>query len=261
MTSFRGADATITEYEARNKFDNLFAAGDRFLAVSDSIRARLLELGCPADKIEILRSGVDLDAFKFREPRGLHAPIRLLTIGRLAPTKGIEYSLDAVRMLVDEGYSLEYRIVGDGPRRSELTEYVAKLGLESTVTFAGAVSADAIVEILRESDVIIAPSIVAASGQTEGVPNVLKEAMAIGVPAIGTKVGGVAELLEHGINGFIVPQKSAEAIADCVRQIVSNQEDMPRMLAAARKTIEQDYDLARLNSDLEKLYVNASGAN
>ena len=256
-TSFRGADATRVASRKPEKFQTLFAAGDRFLAVSASIRDLLLEVGCPAEKITILRSGIDLSTFSYRGPRKLNSPIRLLTIGRLGPTKGHEYALDAVRTLVDSGLSVEYRIVGDGKRLKELSEYAAERDLDRVVTFDGAVNSDAVVQILRDTDVLIAPSVVTPTGQTEGVPNVLKEAMASGVPVIGTKVGGVAELIDHGRNGFLVPQKDADAIADSVRTIIAKQETMPQILTAARQSIEQAYDVRQLNADLENIYLNS----
>jgi len=260
ITSFRGADATRAASKRPEKFQTLFATGDHFLAVSVSIRDLLVELGCPAKKITILRSGIDLSTFSYRGPRKLNSPICLLTIGRLGPTKGHEYALDAVRTLVDSGLSVEYRIVGDGKRLKELSEYAAERDLDRVVTFDGAVNSNAVVQILRDTDVLIAPSIVAPTGQTEGVPNVLKEAMASGVPVIGTKVGGVAELIDHGRNGFLVPQKDADAIADCIRTIIAHQDEMPQMLSRARKSIEQDYDLGRLNRDLEDVYVREGGS-
>jgi colanic acid/amylovoran biosynthesis glycosyltransferase len=260
ITSFRGADATRAASKKPERFQTLFATGDQFLAVSVSIRDLLVDLGCPAKKIAVLRSGVDLSKFSYREPRQLNAPVRLVTIGRLGPTKGHEYALDAVRDLIDSGLSVEYRIVGDGKRLNELSEYAAERDLDSVVTFDGAVNSDAVVQILRDTDVLIAPSIVAPTGQTEGVPNVLKEAMASGVPVVGTMVGGVAELIDHGRNGFLVPQKDAGAIADCIRTIIAHQDEMPQMLSRARQSIEQDYDLGRLNRDLEDVYVREGGS-
>jgi colanic acid/amylovoran biosynthesis glycosyltransferase len=257
LTSFRGADATIAAHQGSRKFDDLFQVGDCFLAVSESIRQELLRLGCPADKIEILRSGIDLTAFHYRGPRELHAPVRLVSIGRLAPTKGIEYALEAIRTLIDDGFSLRYLVVGDGPRRQELLEKTARLDLESVVEFHGRVGADRVVEILCDADILVAPSVVAPTGQTEGVPNVLKEAMACGVPAIGTRVGGVAELIEHGTNGFLVPQRDADAIANCIRTIVAQQDALPQILSRARQSIEEEYDLQRLNADLENVYERA----
>ncbi len=121
--------------------------------------------------------------------------------------------------------------------------------------FEGAVDADGVIRTLRDADVLIAPSVVAPTGQTEGVPNVLKEAMASGVPVIGTMVGGVAELIDNRKNGFLVPQKDPHAIADGVREIIAAHDALPRILSRARKSVERDYDARRLNSDLENVYA------
>lgn len=136
-------------------------------------------------------------------------------------------------------------------------ETAKQLDLGGIVSFLPPVSSDEVARILTETDVLVAPSIVAPSGQTEGVPNVLKEAMASGVPAIGTNVGGVAELIDHGTNGFLVPEKDPEAIADCIRAIVAQQVELPKMLTRARQSIEREYDLQRLNADLETVYLRA----
>jgi colanic acid/amylovoran biosynthesis glycosyltransferase len=191
----------------------------------------------------------------------MHSPIRLITIGRLGPTKGHEYALEAVRDLVESGYSIEYRIVGDGALLQTLAEHVDELGLGAVVKFDGSVSSDSIVRLLCDADILVAPSIVAPTGQTEGVPNVLKEAMASGVPAIGTMVGGANELIDHGRNGYLVPQKDPKAIADCVRTIIAHQEDMPKILSRARQSIEQDYNLKQLNGDLEDAYIRAGSVH
>ena len=92
------------------------------------------------------------------------------------------------------------------------------------------------------------------------MPNSLKEAMACGVPVIGTSVGGIPELIDDGINGFLVPEKDARAIADCVVSILTRQVEMPEILSRARQTIEEHFDLRDLNVELENAYVRAGGA-
>lgn len=260
VTSFRGTDAMKFASNNPRRYRHLFEAGDRFLAVSAAVRDRLVELGCPEEKIEILRSGVDLSMFSYREPRELHSPVRLVTIGRLAPNKGVEYALEAVYKLLGAGHSVEYRIVGDGPSRQSLTSCVARLGLDASVKFYGAVTADRVAEILGDADVLIAPSTTGPHGEQEGLPNSLKEAMACGVLAIGTSIGGIPELINHGINGFLVPEKSAASIVECVTTVIEKQDEMPRIASNARQSIEEHFDLQRLNIDLEKTYQRADSA-
>lgn len=260
VTSFRGTDAMKFATNNPGRFRHLFKAGDQFLAVSAAVRDRLLEIGCPAGKIEIHRSGVDLSVFGYREPGQLHSPVRLVTIGRLSPNKGVEYALEAVYKLLDAGHSVEYRIVGAGPSRESLAESVHRLNVDSAVRFEGAVGSDKIVEILADADILVTPSITGPHGEQEGLPNALKEAMASGVPVIGTSIGGIPELIEHGVNGFLVPERNADRIAECVRTIIEDRDKMPGILTRARKSIESQFDLQRLNTDLEQAYVQAGSA-
>ena len=260
VTSFRGTDAMKLASNNPGRFRHLFAAGDRFLAVSAAVRNRLVELGCPAGKVEIHRSGVDLSVFGYREPVDLHSPVRLVTIGRLSPNKGVEYGLEAVRKLLDGGHSIEYRIIGAGPSRESLAESVRRLDIDSAVRFEGAVGSDKIVEILADADILLAPSITGPHGEQEGLPNALKEAMASGVPVIGTSIGGIPELIEHGVNGFLVAERNADQIAECVKTIIKDRDKMPGILTRARESIESQFDLQRLNIDLEHAYIQAGSA-
>jgi colanic acid/amylovoran biosynthesis glycosyltransferase len=260
FTSFRGTDAMKSATNRPERFRHLFAAGDRFLAVSAAVRDRLVEIGCPAEKIDIHRSGVDLSVFSFRDAGELHSPVRLVSIGRLSPNKGIEYGLDAVRKLLDEGYRIEYRVVGDGPSREALAEIVRRLNIEAAVTFDGAVGTNRVVEVLADADILITPSITGPHGEQEGLPNALKEAMASGVPAIGTSIGGIPELIEHTVNGFLVPERDSVAIAECIKAIINDRDKMPDIVTRARKSIELEFDLKQLNADLEDAYRQAGSA-
>jgi colanic acid/amylovoran biosynthesis glycosyltransferase len=255
VTSFRGADVTKFVSQSPKQFKNLFRYGDIFLAVGESIRNRLIETGCPAEKVQILRSGIDLSRFQLRKAQYIHDPIRLVTVARLAPSKGISFSLQAVKELNDEGLAVDYKIVGDGPCREVLGREAADLGLENIVSFEGAVQSNHVIDILRESDIAVAPSITGPDGEQEGVPNALKEAMAVGVIAVGTKVSGTPELVQNSVNGFLVNERDAGGIARCIKEISSlSREKLDRLKFAARKTIEESYDIESLNLELEHTY-------
>ena len=254
VTSFRGTDAMKTAARNPQRFRQLFEEGDRFLAVSHAIERRLTELGCPAEKISILRSGVDLGAFAFRGHRPLRDPIRLLTIARLTPIKGLEYALHAVRQLRDAGVEVEYRILGGGPLAGELAALSTALELDPVVTFEGRVDSGRVREALAESDVLLAPSITGPEGEQEGLPNSLKEAMATGVPTITTATGGIPELIEDGHTGYLVAEKDAASIAARITELARNWESVAAVITAARSKIESEYDHAQLSDDLENIY-------
>jgi colanic acid/amylovoran biosynthesis glycosyltransferase len=128
------------------------------------------------------------------------------------------------------------------------------------VTFEGAVGADWVVEILADADILVTPSITGPHGEQEGLPNALKEAMASGVPVIGTSIGGIPELIEHAVNGFLVPERDADRIAECIKTIIEDRDNMPGIVTRAREAIESQFDLRRLNEDLEQAYIQAGSA-
>jgi colanic acid/amylovoran biosynthesis glycosyltransferase len=216
-------------------------------------------IGCPADKVEILRSGIDLNRFRKRQFCHHHDPLRLISIGRLSKNKGVQYSISAVRQLVDGGLNVDYCIYGDGPYAGALRQTAHELGLDSVIRFEGRVDSQRIVSELSEADILIAPSITGEHGEQEGLPNTLKEAMAIGVPAIGTSTGGIPELIEHGKTGFLVAEKDPEAIANQVREIANRWESMEELTERARLRIDCEYDLEKLNSRTEQMYATLVG--
>jgi len=258
VTSFRGTDAMKFATQDPDKFARLFAGGDRFLPVSHAVRRRLVELSCREDKITVLRSGVDLEIFQPRADCSLHNPVRLLSVARLAPIKGLEYALEATKLLLEAGYRVEYRLLGDGPLTASLQGLVKTMQLDEHVVFEGRVESRRVVEALNGADILLAPSITGDGGEQEGLPNSLKEAMAIGVPAIGTNTGGIPELIEDGVNGFIVDEKDASAIAERIKSLLGNWDAMGEIVANGRRTIEQQYDLRQLNGDLEQIYLETA---
>jgi colanic acid/amylovoran biosynthesis glycosyltransferase len=255
VTSFRGTDAMKYASRQPELFSRLFSSGDEFLAVSDAVRRQLIAIGCPANRTHLLRSGIDLDRFSARKSRQLDSPVRLISVGRLAANKGIEYALHAVQMLRNAGIETRYRIFGTGPCEAELVRKAAQLEIESAVTFEGAVSSSCVIEALNDADILVAPSITGPDGEQEGLPNSLKEAMAVGVIAIGTTTGGIPELISDGVSGFLVEEKDAAALAACISSTIDGGENLNQIVAAARRKVESEYDINRLNDELEGTYL------
>jgi len=181
-------------------------------------------------------------------------PVRLLSVGRLAPNKGLEYSLRAVRLLLDEGFDVNYQLLGRGPCEQQLRELVASIGIEACVRFAGELRSSRVAEMLHDSHILITPSITGPHGEQEGLPNTIKEAMAVGVPTIATNTGGIPELIDHGVTGYLVAERSPQAIANCVTTIVEKWPEQEGLVAAARSKIELEYDLQYVNEVLENIY-------
>lgn len=255
VTSFRGWDATQYPALYPGRYRDLFSLGDAFLPVSHSLEQRLQELGCPRDRVTVLRSGVDLTQFRFRDKKKIGQPVNLITIGRLTEKKGVEFGIRAVDQLLRAGYDVEYKIVGDGPLRNTLCNLVQKLARQQRISFLGAVDSETVVSLLEEADIFLAPSVTGKKGDQEGIPNSLKEAMAIGIPVIGTDHGGISELIDNNVNGFMVGEGKSEDVVTIIKNIVASPDSVNDLIVEARKTVEEKFDVEVLNDKLEEIYA------
>lgn len=255
VISFRGNDLTGYLRTKRICYSELFRKGDLFFPVSEVFRHRLIEKGCSPAKIAVHRSGVDLTKFQYFVRRRADGELtRLVSIGRFVEKKGLAYAIKAIARIVDSGYKVSYSIIGDGKLRSDLEHLIDQLGVGDHVRLLGCMPHSEVVLHLRNSHLLLAPSVTGTDGDQEGVPNVLKEAMAMGMPVIGTLHGGIPELVENGKSGFLVPERDVEALADRLAYLIDHPERWPEMGSNGRKRIEQYYDINRLNDTLVELY-------
>lgn len=256
VTSFRGNDLTGYLQTKRICYRELFRKGDLFLPVSEVFRHRLIEKGCSSAKITVHRSGVDLAKLQYSVRRRAEGePTKLISIGRFVEKKGLTYAIQAVALLVESGYKLTYTLIGYGGLRPDLEHLIDQLGVGDHVRLLGCMPHSEVVLHLRNSHLLLAPSVTGTDGDQEGIPNVLKEAMAMGIPVIGTLHGGIPELVENGVSGFLVPERDVEALADRLAYLMDHPERWPEMGAHGRKCVEKYYDINRLNDTLVELYV------
>lgn len=255
VTSFRGGDTTIRLSRDPEFYRHLFRWGDAFLPVSQFLRDRLESHGCPASRIIVHHSALNLDDFPFRE-RGVPTggAIRLLCIARLVEVKGVRYAIEAVRLLRDRGVDVGLRVLGDGPLRAECESLISIAGLEDRIVLEGDCVKTRVRELLDHSHILVCPSIVGSDGAQEGMPNAVKEAMACGLPVVAANTGGVPELIEDGATGTLVPEKDPKAIASAVERVVRSPEAWSSLCRNARRVIEEGFDVRRLNDRLIGLY-------
>lgn len=256
LTTFRGYD--ISKYlqkRGERVYDQLFEQGDFFLTNCDYFRQRAIQLGCDEQKIRVLGSGIDCRKFAFT-PRYFPADgcVRIVSIGRLSEKKGIEYGIRAIAKLAPVHSKIEYNIIGDGSLKEYFQNLIAELGVGHIVNLLGWKQQEELVEILDQSHILIAPSVTAADGNQDAPVNTLKEAMAMGLPVIGTLHGGIPELIENGISGFLVPERDADAIAEKVNYLIEHPEIWQSMGQAGRARVEETYDMYKLNQELLEIY-------
>jgi len=255
ITAFRGHDITQHGNSTPGFYDELFTKGDLFLPVSHSLEQRLVDRGCEQSKIRVLHSGIDCSKFCFR-PRAAEKEetINILTIGRFVEMKGTVYGIEAVANLIQAGRKVRYDIIGDGSMRNEISIKIKQLGIEPQVILHGWKDQDDVANFLDQAHILLAPSVTAENGEAEGIPNVLKEAMAVGLPVVSTVHSGIPELVEDGVSGFLVPECDARALAERLAFLIDHPERWESMGRAGRKKVEEEFDSEKINDHLVMLY-------
>jgi colanic acid/amylovoran biosynthesis glycosyltransferase len=197
----------------------------------------------------VLYMGVDLPLPAAPKPHT--GPLRIVTPARLVEKKGHEYLLEAVQALRSRGVTLHVDIAGDGPLGPALRQKATDLGLQDDVVFLGTLPHD---ELLRrmeipEWDAVVLPSVVTRSGQLEGIPVALIEALARGVSAVGTDTGGTLELLDEGA-GILIPPADPERLAHALERLATHPELRADLARAGRARVEERFDVDRVASEL-----------
>jgi glycosyltransferase involved in cell wall biosynthesis len=190
----------------------------------------------------LVHHGVDLE--RYRPAPGTTAGVvpEILSVGRLVEKKGFADLLAACAHVRDEGLSFHCTIYGDGPMRDELLVLRDRLGLDGTVTLAGARPPDELLAAFQAADVFALTPVVTADGDRDGVPNVLVEAMACGVPVVSTAVGGVPELVDDGENGLLAPAHDPATVARHLGALLRDPAQRRRLGANGRSTVEERFD-------------------
>jgi colanic acid/amylovoran biosynthesis glycosyltransferase len=244
-------------------YERLFAEGDLFLPVSDFWRTRLIELGCPPDKIAVHHMGIELSKFPLPKRRGARGDdvVRLLSVARLVEKKGVEYAIRAVARLRDATERrIEYRVLGGGPLRRELEKLVRELDVGDSVRLMGETDERGVREAMLDSDIFVAPSVVAEDGDMEGVPVSIMEAMASRLPVVSTLHSGIPELVHDGISGLLVPERDPAGLARALARLTDDAGLRRRMGMAGRHVVERGYDLDGLNDRLVDLLSSMEDA-
>ena len=258
VTSFHGIDVSAyISAKGSRVYNKLFSHCDLFLPVSQSWKGKLISLGCDEKKITVHHMGVDCRKFSF-SPRKWTPDngIRLVSIGRLTEKKGLEYGIRAVAHLIKEIPNVSYTIVGDGPLRTALTRLAMALDVGKNVHLPGWKDRNEVIEILEQSHILLAPSITASDGDMEGIPMVLMEAMAMGIPVISTTHSGIPELVEDGTTGLLVPEGDSEGLSKMMEELINSPRLAQDLAENARGFIEENFNLDKQNDRLLQHYGN-----
>jgi glycosyltransferase involved in cell wall biosynthesis len=166
-------------------------------------------------------------------------------VGNYIEKKGHKYLIEACNILAQRGIDFSCSIVGDGSDRPALEALISRYGLNDRVKLTGALEQRSVRRLYRDSDIFALACVIARNGDRDGMPTVLIEAMACGIPVITTPVTGIPELVIDGETGFLVPQRDATALADTLQRLMSNAELRACVGQNARQRAVEDFDVQR----------------
>lgn len=237
---------------------------DAVVVNSSATRAACLDL-YPGREYETIPMGVDTERFR-PQPKSAELVSRyglgdftVLFVGRLTEDKGVGYLLRALHQLKASGATFTALIVGSGDQEVELKEYVAEHGLADVVVFTGWVPSEQLVDYYNTADVFVGPSIVGSKGWEEALGLVFIEALATGLPVITTRTGGIGDVVEDGITGFMVDQRSSEQLVDSLTALYEDRELLHRLSRNGRAVVEKRFSWTTVADRYADVFRDVAG--
>ncbi len=262
ITSFHGFDINEkaflswpSHYSRKGLYRDLSKECEIFTVSSIFSKQTVVNLGIPAQKIEVLPVGLDTKKF-IRDQNTIvpTAPPIVLTVSRLVPFKGLEYSMLTIKNLIPDFPSLKYHILGEGEERPTLEKLIRELGLEKNVFLHGAATQEQVLAFYNRAQVFLLSSIEAEDGEVETQGLVVQEAQSMELPVVVSNAGGTPEGLIDGKTGFVVPQKDVHGMTVKLRTLLQNPTLRDAMGKAGRAFVVERYDNKVQHQKLMQLY-------
>jgi glycosyltransferase involved in cell wall biosynthesis len=231
-------------------------AAAQFVRTNTRINQRYLAELCPhlAGKVVNVYNGVSLTPAGGPRPPA-RPPFHLLALGRLVPKKGFPVLLAACRDLAAQGVEVRLTLAGDGPQRGKIREFINREGLTGRVSLPGAVPHREVARLMAAADLLVMPSLIAPSGDRDGIPNVILEALLCEVPVVATAVSGIPEVIQDGDTGWLTAPGDPEALARAVAAALGDPAEARRRAERGRALVAREFDsrknYARLKARFE----------
>lgn len=257
ITSFHGCDSpgTARMRRYRSRLKRLFAVGDCFTVPCKAMKDELVKHGCPEEKVVVHYSGIDLAQFPYRERvMPANEPVRIIYVGRLVEKKGAETLLRAFKQVQRAFPQTRLVLVGEGRLRNRLLRLRRSLGLKRHVEFKGALSHHEVAKELGKAHIFCLPSRKDRTGNQEGIPNAIKEAMACGLPVVSTRHAGIPELIEDGVTGHLVEERDVSGLAQALKWLLHRPDTWRSLGLHARMKIEAEFNRHVQTEKLERLF-------
>lgn len=258
VTTFYGRDLSeARRARIRNPYRRLFAGRGLFIVEGPAMAEHLAQVGCPAARIRVVPIGIALEQFPFFPRRPRQAPLVVVQTGRFVEKKGFDVSVRAYAAARQRLGESELWLIGDGPLRDELEALVDRLGVRSSVRFAGMVSHEEYRQLMHRADVCLQPSRTAADGDTEGgAPTVILEMQALGIPVVATKHADIPFVVARATE--LQDEGDVDGVADrLVAVALEDEADRRARAEEAREFVEKRHSAVVTTAAVERVYDEA----
>lgn len=253
VLSLRGTHISISPFAddaLSEKYKKNFHKVDGFHAVSKAILEQAKSFAPTLKNATVIYSGLDLEKLIYKPKKTISSKLKILSIGRSHWVKGYHYALDAFSILKQDHFEFNYTIIGV-EAEEELLFQRNQLNLDAELVFQKSMAFARIQQAIYQADVVLLPSV------EEGIANVVIEAMALGTLVISTNCGGMEEVVQNNVNGFIVPVRNAKAIAATLKKVsLLSLENYNAMTLHARATIANQHSNTKMINDFTAFYEN-----
>ena len=186
------------------------------------------------------------------------SPYQLFTVARLTEKKGLPTVYQALKVLADKDIAFQHILIGDGDDREEILRLIEELGLASHCTWLGTRSHEEVLEHFKKSDLFVLGCEIARNGDRDGIPNVLVESLAMGVPAVAPNVSAIPEILVHGKTGLTVEQKDSDALAEAILQLLTDDNLRSELITGGRQFVQKYFNNEPLIRQLAEVFERSN---
>jgi glycosyltransferase involved in cell wall biosynthesis len=233
----------------------LFERADCITVVSNVMAEHVTQIGAPADKVTVVRVGKRMEEYPYSAPT---SPVRQwISVGRLVEKKAFSDCICAFRQLNDSYPEATLDIIGDGPKRNALQREIESAGLSESVRLLGERSHREVKQRMTSADGFVLCSKTAEDGDREGVPTVLMEAQAIGLPVVSTNHSGIPEVIPSENRAFLATEGDIDQVAGCLMRLASQPvEELQTVSERGRRKVQQEFNLSSEAETLGEIYKN-----
>jgi colanic acid/amylovoran biosynthesis glycosyltransferase len=266
IVTFYGYDLSLLPHERpkwRKRFLQLFRSADLFLCEGPYMAETIINMGCPREKVQVYRLGVDLQNLPF-VPRQIDKdePVRILIAGRFVEKKGIPYALEAIGLIKNKYQNIKVTILGDstGIKRDEqekqkILDKISRYELEENVSMRGFQPLSTLLTEMYAHHIFLSPSVVSSDGDTEGgAPVTIIQALASGMPVVSTTHCDIPGVIQHNVSGLLAPERDSESLAHQLDVLLTNQEKWINLETAGRDHIEKEFNAQLQGQKLLEIY-------